>query len=307
MKIFGKILSKKVSVGITVAALFVVAALVYSLGYNMAMRKFNDIVGYAQEKQKMYSKLSEVDYNIRDGYIGKIDEDKLFDATCAGYIKGLGDSSAKFLSSADYKSYKNEQENLPGDVEVIRLGDNIAAVKCSSLGKGFSGNFITSLNNLMVDGVRGVVVDLRSCSKGDEQEIVAVMQHVAAKGEVIYTLDVNNNKVVLCSTSSDGTNIKLTVLVNDETSGLSEVFASALKDSCGAKIVGVETAGNAVRTKVVNLSDDSVIIFPDAFYITSSGKKIFKKGLQPDINVVNKSNSDDSQMNEAIATLEKML
>ena len=59
MKIFGKILSKKVSVGITVAALFIVAALVYSLGYNMAMRKFDDIVGYTQEKQKMKMKQQE--------------------------------------------------------------------------------------------------------------------------------------------------------------------------------------------------------------------------------------------------------
>ena len=96
-------------------------------------------------------------------------------------------------------------------------------------------------------------------------------------------------------------------MVNDETSGFAEVFASALKDSCGAKIVGVETAGNAVRTKAVNLSDDSVIIFPDAFYVTSSGKKIFKKGLHPDTNVVNKSNSEDTQMQEAVSVLEKVL
>ena len=307
MKIFGKILSKKVSVGITVAALFLVAALVYSLGYRMAMKKFNSIVGYTQEKQKMYSKLSEVDFNVRDGYIGKIDEDKLFDATCTGYIKGLGDSNAKFLSSADYKSYKSEQENLSGDIEVNNLQNNIASISCASLGTNFSGNFITSLNNLVSEDVRGVVVDLRGCHAGTEQEVVSVMQHLAAKGDVIYTLDANDKKDVICSTSSNGTDIKFVVLVNDETSGFAEVFASALKDSCGAKIVGVETAGNAVRTKAVNLSDDSVIIFPDAFYVTSSGKKIFKKGLHPDTNVVNKSNSEDTQMQEAVSVLEKVL
>lgn len=307
MKIFGKILSRKVSVSITVAALFVVASLVYSLGYNMAMRKFNSIVGYTQEKQKMYSKLSEVDYNIRDGYVGNIDEDKLFDATCVGYIKGLGDSNAKFMTSADYKSYKSEQESLSGDVEVNSLEDNMAAIRCSSFGKNFSGNFITALNSLVSQGVRGVVVDLRACSQGSEQELVNLAEYVAGKGEVIYTLDANNNKETICSASSDGSNMKFVVLVNDETSGFAEVLASVLKDSCGAKVVGVETAGNAVRTKAVNLSDDSVIIFPDAFYLTASGKRIFKKGLQPDINVVNKSSEEDVQMKQAISALEKML
>ncbi len=307
MKIFGKILSKKVSVSITVAALFIVAALVYSLGYNMAMRKFNSIVGYAQEKQKMYSKLSEVDYNIRDGYIGKIDEDKLLDATCMGYIKGLGDSNAKFLSSADYKSYKSEQESISGDLEISSTENNFASIRCSSLGKNFSANFVTALNNLISEGVRGIVVDLRNCSKGSEQEIVASMQHIAPKGDIIYTLDANDKKDVICSTSSGGTSVKFVVLVNDETSGFAEVFALALKDSCGAKIVGVETAGNAVRTKAVNLSDDSVVIFPDAFYMTASGKKIFKKGLEPDVNVVNNSADEDLQMKEAISALEKIL
>ncbi len=307
MKIFGKIFGRKISLGISIALLFVVAALVYSLGYNMAMHKFNSIVGYAQEKQKMYSQLSEVDYNVRESYIGEIDEDKLFDATCVGYIKGLSDSNAKFLSSADYKSYKADQENLFGDVEVNTLENGMAVLRSKSMGKGFADSFITTLNNLISEGVRGVVVDLRGCSKGIEQEMITVSQHVAGKGDVVYTLDSKNNKQVLCSSSSDNANVKFVVLVDDETSGFAEVFASVLKDSCRAKIIGVETAGNAVRTKAVNLSDDSVIIFPDAFYVTASGKKMFKQGLQPDINTINKSPDEDLQMKEAISALEKVL
>ncbi len=307
MKVFGKILSKKVSVGIAVTSLFVVASLVYSLGYGMAMRKFNDIVGYTQEKQKMYSKLSEVDYNIRDGYIGDIDDEELFDATCAGYIKGLGDSNAKLLSSADYKSYKTEQESALGEIEVNPLENNMAVIRCASLGKNFSGNFIAALNNLMSEGVRGVIVDLRGSAAGSEQEVINLAEYLAGKGDVIYTLDANDNKEVICSSSSDSVDVKFVVLVDDETSGFAEVLALVLKDSCGAKTVGIETAGNAVRIKAVSLSDDSVILFPDAFYVTASGNKIFKSGIHPDINVVNNSNSEDTQMQQAVSVLEGML
>lgn len=307
MKVFGKILSKKVSVGIAVTSLFVVASLVYSLGYGMAMRKFNDIVGYTQEKQKMYSKLSEVDYNIRDGYIGDIDDEELFDATCAGYIKGLGDSNAKLLGSADYKSYKTEQESALGEIEVNPLENNMAVIRCASLSKNFSGNFIAALNNLMSEGVRGVIVDLRGSAAGSEQEVINLAEYLAGKGDVIYTLDANDNKEVICSSSSDSVDVKFVVLVDDETSGFAEVLALVLKDSCGAETVGIETAGNAVRIKAVSLSDDSVILFPDAFYVTASGNKIFKSGIHPDINVVNNSNSEDTQMQQAVSVLEGML
>lgn len=299
-----KILSKRISVGIVAALLFVVAALVYSLGYSMAMNKFNSIVGYTQEKQRMYSKLSEVDYNIRDEYIGNIDEDKLFNGTCSGYMKGLTDSNCKFLSAADYKSYMNEQENLPGDVGSKFLSANTAVISCPCLGKKFSENFVSTLNNLISQGVKDVIIDLRNSSKGVEYELFQACEYISPKGDLIKTLDSEGKEEVVCRSSSDAAQINsIAVLVNDKTSGLAEVFASVLKDSCGAKLVGVDTAGSAVKNKVVNLSDDSVIVFPSAFYLTSSGKKFFKNGIVPDIKIANKSADEDLQLNQAIGAL----
>ena len=303
MKILNKFLNKKISLAVTLAALFVVAALVYSLGYRMAMNKFNTIVGYTQEKQKMYSKISEVDYNIRNDYIGKIDEDKLYDGTCAGYLKGLNDSNCKYLSAADYKSYKNEQENLSGDVTGSVIGENTAVLSCPCMGRGVSSNFISKLEELVSNGVNRVVIDLRNTSKGSEQEVFSVLEYMAGDGDIVQTVDLEGNKEVVCAGRRSELPVKFVVLINDKTSGLAEVFASALRDTRKIKLVGVETAGNAVRTKVVNLSDDSVIVFPDAFYVTKSGAKFFKNGIKPDVNVVNKSGDDDLQMKEATTLL----
>ena len=303
MKVVGKFLNKKVSVAVMLASLFVVAALVYSLGYRMAMDKFNSIVGYTQEKQKMYSKISEVDYNIRNDYIGTIDEDKLFDGTCGGYIKGLNDSNCKFLSSGDYKSYKNEQENLPGDVSSKISNENIGIISCPCMGRGFSNSFISSWEKLVAEGVKGVVIDLRNTSKGIEQETFSTLEYMAGEGDVVQTVDAEGNKEVVCKGNSNSLPVGVVILVNDKTSGLAEVFASALRDTRKAKLIGLETAGNAVRNKVVNLSDDSVIVFPDAFYVTTSGEKFFKNGIKPDLNIVNKLGDEDLQMREAIAVL----
>lgn len=303
MKLVGKFFNKKVPMAVVLAAIFVVAALVYSLGYRMAMNKFNSIVGYTQEKQKMYSKISEVDYNIRNGYIGTIDEDKLFDGTCGGYIRGLSDSNCKFLSSGDYKSYKSEQENLPGDVSSKISNENVGILSCPCMGRGFSNSFISAWEKLVAEGVKGIVIDFRNTSKGDEREAFSALEYMAGEGDVVQVIDVEGNKEVVCKGNSGSLPVGIVILVNDKTSGLAEVFASALRDTRKTKIIGLETAGNAVRNKAVNLSDDSVIVFPDAFYVTKSGEKFFKSGIKPDLNIVNKLGDDDLQMREAIAVM----
>lgn len=302
MKKLNNILNKKVPLGIFLASLFVMAALVYSFGYHMAMEKFNSIVGYTHEKQKNYSKLSEVDYNVREGYIGEFNEDKLSDAMCSGYMRGLGGNS-KFLSSADYKSYVNEQENLSGEINSQFLQNDIGLIKCACLGKNFSVNFIDSLNKLISEGAVGVVIDLRGVSSGTENEVFKTLEYISPKGDILKKVDASGKEVVVCSSSGAGSTVKFAVLTDDKTSGIAEAFVSALKDSCKAKHVGVETAGNAVHMKVVNLSDDSVIVFPDAFYVSSSGKKFFKKGITPEISVTNKSADEDAQLGKAVASL----
>ena len=59
--------------------------------------------------------------------------------------KGLGDSNAKLLGSADYKSYKTEQESALGEIEVNPLENNMAVIRVRPLGKNFSGNFMLHL------------------------------------------------------------------------------------------------------------------------------------------------------------------
>lgn len=292
------IFDKKISVGIFLACLFVVAALVYSLGYRIAMKKFNDIVSYTQEKQKMYSKLSEVDYNMRESYIGEMNDDKLIDGACSGYIKSVNDENCKFLSAADYKSYKSEIENLPGDVNVQVLDGSLALIQCDRFGTGFSSNFIDALNNLISDGLRKIVVDLRGVSKGIEGEVFKTLEYIIAEGDIVEAVNSSGESEVVCSSSGSGVSVEFVVLTDKKTSGLAEVFTEALKNFCGAKHVGGTTAGNAVREKSVVFSDDSAMIMPDAFYVISGGQKFFKHGVMPDIDISGKSLSEDELFEE---------
>ncbi|HEX3040060.1 MAG TPA: S41 family peptidase [Caproiciproducens sp.] len=100
-------MSRKVSLGAAVALVAVSASVTVSLTYVYAMNSFNSRVADVNERQAMYTKLSEIDQKARQDYIGNIEESALNDGICAGYVAGLGDSHAKYMSAEKYKAYRN--------------------------------------------------------------------------------------------------------------------------------------------------------------------------------------------------------
>jgi carboxyl-terminal processing protease len=277
-----KFLNKRVPIGFVLVTIFVVATLVYSLGYKMAMDKFNSVVSYTQEKQKMYSTLSEVDYDVRKEYISNIDEANLLKSLCKGYVDGLNDKNCKFFSKQEYSDYTEANKNMTADVELIHMSEDTGYLRCRTLGNGASGIFTESVNTAISGGMSKLIIDLRDSELGKITETFKILQYLIPSGDIVSTLDKNNSKEVVCKSTSAGVNIKIAVLVNGKTSGASEIIAQALKDTGNAKIIGNNTAGKAAREKVINLSDDTVLVVPDAYYVTKSGDIVYKKGVTPD-------------------------
>lgn len=96
---------KKFSLGACVALCAVTAAVTVSLTYMYAMDTFNERVADVNQRQAMYSKLSEINQTIRQNFVGEIDETALTDGICTGYLAGLGDADAKYLTAEQYKAY----------------------------------------------------------------------------------------------------------------------------------------------------------------------------------------------------------
>lgn len=140
-------MSRKLSLGAAVALVAVSAAITVSLTYVYAMKNFNAKVADVNERQAMYNKLSEIDQKARQEYVGTIDETTLNDGICAGYLAGLGDSHAKYMSAEKYKAYlsANKEKTIgvgvktirdsDGNMEVIQVLPNSAAEK-SGIKKG---------------------------------------------------------------------------------------------------------------------------------------------------------------------------
>lgn len=118
-------MGKKIPLGITISIAVVTAAVTVSLTYVYAMDKFNSKVADINERQAMYTKLSEIDQKVRQDYVGAIDEKKLTDGICAGYVAGLCDSQGKYLSAEKYKEYLNAagSENIGVGIKTVRDAD----------------------------------------------------------------------------------------------------------------------------------------------------------------------------------------
>ncbi|WP_411675684.1 S41 family peptidase [Caproicibacter sp.] len=118
-------MGKKFSLGAAVSISAVTAAVTVSLTYVYAMNSFNSKVADINERQAMYQKLSEIDQKARQDYIGAIDDASLTDGICAGYVAGLGDSHAQYLSARKYKEYlaANSSKSIGVGIKTVQDED----------------------------------------------------------------------------------------------------------------------------------------------------------------------------------------
>ena len=118
-------MSRKISLGAAVSVAAISAAVTVTLTYSFAMDHFNAKVADVNERQAMYTKLSEIDRKARQDYVGRIDEKSLTDAICAGYLSGLGSPHSQYLSAKKYKEYRSstDSKNTGVGIRTVQDGD----------------------------------------------------------------------------------------------------------------------------------------------------------------------------------------
>lgn len=150
------------------------------------------------------------------------------------------------------------------------------------------------INTLVAEGVRGLVLDLRSNAGGLLGAAVAVADRFLPEGVVVSIRGrVEGTKEERAHADDDyPAEMLLAVLVNRYSASGSEIVAGALQDYSRATLIGEETFGKGSVQKVIPLRDNaSAIKLTTAKYYTPSGRSFHrdprtkKGGLVPDITV----------------------
>ncbi len=165
---------------------------------------------------------------------------------------------------------------LDGDVGYISLYE-------------FSGDcspsFAVHLDNLMSQGAKALVIDLRDNPGGwvdDAQKVADMFLEEGNVASLVY----RDGTTELYTTTTDGKEnpIPLVVLVNEYSASASEILAGALQDRSRATIVGTQTFGKGVVQYVLPVGTRGAgMQLTVAQYYTPNGNEVHKVGITPDI------------------------
>lgn len=171
------------------------------------------------------------------------------------------------------------------DLEYRMLDDEVGYLWLYRFDKGSSQNFLDALNDLHFQGMKGLVLDLRSNPGGLLDECVAIADMLLPQGLVLYSEDKEGTRVEYTS-NQEMIDIPLAVLVNQYSASASEVLSGAIQDHETGLIIGETTFGKGlVQTIRGPFKEGDVIKLTSAQYFTPNGRDINKKGVTPDIKV----------------------
>ncbi|UWR15197.1 S41 family peptidase [Sulfitobacter sp. M368] len=136
-----------------------------------------------------------------------------------------------------------------------------------------------------IDGINGIVLDLRNNPGGLLNQAIAVSDAFLEEGEIVSTRG---------RTLEDGDRVNATpgdlsmgkpivVLINGGSASASEIVAGALQDHRRAIVIGTKSFGKGSVQTVMPLRGNGAMRLTTARYYTPSGRSIQALGVSPDI------------------------
>lgn len=200
---------------------------------------------------------------------------------------------------------------VPSVSSKILEGD-IGYLQVNQFGEKTADEVHAILEDFHMQGVRGIILDLRNNPGGLTTTATQIASEFIGKG-VIWYEEYGDGQRYEYKAEPGGLalDLPLVVLVNEYSASASELVAGALQDYGRAKLVGVTTYGKGVVQTWQPLSNGGVARVTIARFLTPNGRSIHKTGLTPDI-VVEMSEEDyeagrDPQLEAAIQALKEAI
>jgi len=196
-------------------------------------------------------------------------------------------------------------EDDPREIEIIRdditvpsvkgariLGDGVGYVRITQFARPTADALQRALDDLMTQGMNGLVLDLRSNPGGLLASAIDVAQKFLKRKQLIVTTKGREGPRRELENRAAGrhhyVDFPMAVLVNRGSASASEIVAGALQDNRRAVLVGETTFGKGSVQSIIPLESkgaSTAIRITTARYYTPSGRQIHGKGIEPDIPV----------------------
>jgi carboxyl-terminal processing protease len=189
------------------------------------------------------------------------------------------------------------------------LEDNIAYLDINTFGEQTTRELRSTLDELLEQNPRGIIIDLRNNPGGYLSTAVEVSSEFIDEGVILYEQYGDGRRDEHKALGGgQATDIPLVVLINEGSASASEILAGALQDYDRATLVGVKSFGKGSVQNWVPLSDNQgAARVTIARWLTPDERLIDHIGLMPDV-VVEMTPEDfeselDPQLDAAVQTL----
>lgn len=172
---------------------------------------------------------------------------------------------------------------------------NIGHIKINTFNPKTVSEFVVTYDKLRKQGAKRFVLDLRNNPGGYLEVAVQLGSLFFDRGKVVVRELWGPDKAERASISDGpGTlgKIKLVVLVNRGSASASEIFAGALRDNLGVKLLGEKTYGKGSIQQIFNV-DDNTLKLTVGYWLTPNRTKLEGKGLEPNVALDDKTPDDD--------------
>lgn len=192
-------------------------------------------------------------------------------------------------------------------VEYVMKDDKLGYIQVTAFEDVTLKQFEEALDELNKQGMKGLVIDLRSNPGGNLTTVVDMVDLILSEGTIVSIKDKNGKGDVYTAKKNNKLNVPLVVLINGYSASASEIFAGAVKDHKLGTLVGTTTYGKGIVQNIYSLNDGTSLKITSSEYFTPNGTNIHGVGVAPDVEIeyeYDENHPDkDNQLEKAIEVL----
>ncbi|RAL24521.1 S41 family peptidase [Thermoflavimicrobium daqui] len=175
-------------------------------------------------------------------------------------------------------------------VESTLLPDKIGHLTITQFSEGTADDFAKELRNLETQGMKGLIIDVRSNPGGLLQAVLKMCEQFIPEGKTLMiTQDKAGNKQIYKSKGKGKKPYPIVVMIDKGSASASEIMAGTLKEAGGYTLIGEQSYGKGTVQSAQSFDDGSTLKVTMAKWLTPNGTWIDQhggtKGIKPDITV----------------------
>lgn len=310
-------MNKRISLGLAISLVAIGCAITFILTWTVSLGSYNSKIASAEKYEGVYRKLKEMDATVRTNYIGDIDNDGLDAAIINGYVTGIGDEYATFLTADMYYDYQQTNSGVINGAGFEAAADGSGYLKISKIYTNGSadmngvkvGDMITEINGRsllsmnadaalkLLSGEVGTKLSLKLVSDGEERSVTLIRQQIDVES-VTYKLLDNNIGYIKISSFNAKTPEQFSNALNTLNSGGTKAFIFDVRHNDGglmsavkpmlnrlipAAAVATAEYKNGVRKTLIETDSEESMTLPITVLtdnLTASAAEVFAVGLR---------------------------